>query len=71
MSKEGTAGKMNHVTLMVPQKLIIIRRLENGGSLFVVASHDIGLSIIYDVKKWKYQLRSFMASSESVKDLFK
>jgi hypothetical protein len=29
MSKQGTAGKRQHVTL-IPQKLEIIRRLENG-----------------------------------------
>jgi hypothetical protein len=28
MSKQGTAGKMNRVTLMVPQKLEIIRGLK-------------------------------------------
>jgi hypothetical protein len=31
MSKQGTAGK-KHVTLMIPQKLEIIRRLESGTS---------------------------------------
>jgi hypothetical protein len=31
MSKQGTAGKRNHVTL-IPQKLEIIRRFESGES---------------------------------------
>lgn len=36
----------------------------------IMASYNIWLSTIYG-KKWKDQLRSFMASSGSVKDLFK
>jgi hypothetical protein len=32
MGKQGTAGKRKHVTLMVPQKLKIIRRPECGKS---------------------------------------
>jgi len=34
-------------------------------------SYNIGLSIIYDIKKWQGQLLSLMASSESVKVFFK
>jgi hypothetical protein len=30
MSKQGTAGKRKHVTLMIPQKCQIIARLESG-----------------------------------------
>jgi hypothetical protein len=30
VSKQGTTGKRKHVTLMIPQKLEIIRRLESG-----------------------------------------
>jgi hypothetical protein len=33
MSKQGTAGKREHITLTIPQKLEIIRRLESVGSL--------------------------------------
>ena len=33
-----------------------------------MASYTIGSSAICDVKKWKDQLQSFMASSESVED---
>ena len=29
-SKQGTFGKRNHVTLMIPQKVEIIRKLERG-----------------------------------------
>jgi hypothetical protein len=36
-----------------------------------VASCNIGLSTMYDIKNQKDQLSSLMASSESVKDLFK
>jgi hypothetical protein len=32
MSRQGTAGKKKHVTLMIPQKLEIIRRLESDES---------------------------------------
>jgi hypothetical protein len=32
MSKQGTAGKRKCTTLMIPQKLGIIRRLESGKS---------------------------------------
>jgi hypothetical protein len=32
MSKQGTAGNRKHITLMVPQKLETIRRLESGKS---------------------------------------
>jgi hypothetical protein len=36
-----------------------------------MASYNIGSSTIYDIKEQKDQLLSFMASSGSVKDLFK
>jgi hypothetical protein len=36
-----------------------------------MASHNIGLLTTYDIKKWKFQLHSFMASSESVKGSLK
>jgi hypothetical protein len=32
VSKQGTAGKKKHVTLLIPQKLEIIGRLESGKS---------------------------------------
>jgi hypothetical protein len=32
INKQGTAGKKRNVTLMIPQKLEIIRRVENGKS---------------------------------------
>jgi hypothetical protein len=32
MRKQGTAGKFKHVTLIVLQKLGIVRRLESGES---------------------------------------
>jgi hypothetical protein len=72
MSKQGTAGKRKHVTLMIHQKIEIIRRLESGKSQSVVmASHNTGSLTINDTKKQKNQLQSFMASSESVKRLLK
>jgi transposase len=54
------------------QKLEIIMRHESGKSQReIMASYNIHLSTIYDIKKWKDQLWSFMASSGSVKDLSK
>jgi hypothetical protein len=42
MSKQGTSGKREHVTVTIYQKLEIIRRLECGKSISVVmASHNI------------------------------
>jgi len=72
MSTQGTAGKWKHVTLTILQKLEIIRRLESGENHWgFMTSYSVGSSTIYDTKKWKYHLWSFMASSESVKDCFK
>jgi hypothetical protein len=43
ISKRGTPGNRKHITLMIPQKLKIIRLLESGKSQRVVmASHNIG-----------------------------
>jgi hypothetical protein len=45
MSIHGTAGKRQHVTLMIPQKLQIIARLERGKSQKeVMASYKSGMS---------------------------
>jgi hypothetical protein len=55
MSKQGTAGKRKHITLMFPQKLQIIRRPKCGESQQeIMAPHKTGSSIIYDVKKRKH-----------------
>jgi len=71
MSKQGTAGKRTHGTLTVPQKCEIIMRLESGDNWReVMASYNIELSTIYDVKNKKDKLWKLMVSSESVKDLF-
>jgi hypothetical protein len=56
MSKQGTAGKRKHVTL-IPQKLETCRRLESGLScIVIVAAYDIGSSAVYDIQKQKDQL---------------
>ena len=48
---------------------MISRGLESGKSWReVAASYSIGLSAVYDVKKWKDQLQLFVASSKRVKD---
>jgi len=71
MSKQGSAGKRKHLTI-IPQKFEIIRSVGSGISWReVVDSHNMGLSNICDVKKQKDQLWSFMESNEIVKDLFK
>lgn len=72
MCRQGTSTNRKHVTVTIPQKLETIRRLESCESQSVVmAAHNVELSTIYDIKKQKDQLRSFMASNERVKELFK
>jgi len=42
MSKEGTPDKWKHVTLLILQKIEIVKRLESGNSWTVVmASYNI------------------------------
>ena len=66
--------KRRHVTLIIPQKLEIIRGgggFENGKSLnMVTASYNILSPTICDMKKQKDQLRSFIAWHESTKGIF-
>ena len=65
VSKQGTAGKS-------PQKLDRIRWFESGKSQSVImASYTIESSTIYDTKKHKGWLWSFMAWSRSVMGLLK
>jgi hypothetical protein len=72
MSVQGTAGKRKHETLMIPQKLEIIMILESGKSQREITTlYSAVPSTIYDIKKWRDQLQSVMASSEGVRDLFK
>jgi len=62
MSKQGTAGKRKHVTLMIPEKLKIIRMLETGKRCIVVmVSYSIGLSTVSYIKKQKDQLQLCIA----------
>jgi len=62
MGKLGTAANRIHVTLMIPQELEIIRRLESGKSQKeVVASYNIDSSTVDDIMEQKNQLLSFMA----------
>jgi hypothetical protein len=64
MSKQGTAGKRKHVALIIPQKIEIIMVLESGKSQRgVVDSCSIVSSTVYDTKKWKDWLQSFVASN--------
>jgi hypothetical protein len=52
MSKQGTAGKRKYLTLMISQKIYIIRRPESGERQSEVkAPHLTGLSTIYNIKK--------------------
>jgi hypothetical protein len=56
MSIQGTNGKGKYVTLMIPQKLEIMRRLEYDKSQReVMASCNIGLLTVCDIKKQKGQ----------------
>jgi hypothetical protein len=60
-SKQGTAGKKKHITLIL-QKLEIIRRLEHGKSRsIVISSYNTGSSTLCDIKKQKDQLQSSVA----------
>jgi hypothetical protein len=68
MGKEGTDGERKHVTLMIPQKLEIIRRLESSTRQNMFrASYNVGLSIVYDIMKQKDQLQLYLASGDNVK----
>jgi len=71
MSKQGTAGKMKHVTL-IPQKLEISRRHGIVRSRReVLTSYDIGLSTVFNMVKQKDQLHSCVSANESVKGVIK
>ena len=66
-SKQGLAGKRQHVTWTVSQELERIWRLESGESWSViVASYTIGSSTVYVIKKQKDRLWFFLAPSDSV-----
>ena len=72
MSQKGTASKRKCLTLKILQKLKIIRGLEDGrNQREVMASYNTGSSTVYDIKKQKDQLWSFMTLSENVNDIFK
>lgn len=52
MHKQGNVGKSKHATLMMPQKLKIIRRCESGKrQREVMAFYNMGSSTIYDVRR--------------------
>jgi hypothetical protein len=56
----------------VPQKHEIISRLESGESRSVIMSlYNIWSSTLYNVKKQKHQLWSFIVSIESLKGFLK
>jgi hypothetical protein len=61
VNKQGIADKRTHVTIMIPQKLQIIKRLESGkccGMIHLIINH-----LWY--KKYKDQLQIFMSSSNN------
>ena len=69
MSKRGPTAKRKYVTITVPQKHKIISRLESDESESVVMSlYNIWSSTVYDVKKQKHHLWSFIASIEKKKN---
>jgi hypothetical protein len=54
MSNQCTAGKRKHINSTVSEKLEIIRRLKNGECQSeVMASYNIGLSTMCNIKKCK------------------
>jgi hypothetical protein len=67
MSQQVLDGKRKYITLMI-SRYYIIKRSESGRAKvhFLLLTNIIS-STVYDVKKQKDQLVSFMASDESVK----
>jgi hypothetical protein len=58
MSEHDTADWRKYITLMIPQELQIIRRLESGErQSVVIASYNIGSSTRSDIRKQKGQLQ--------------
>jgi hypothetical protein len=47
----NVAGKRKHVTVMIPQKVEIIRPESHNSHIVVMASYNTGLSDVHDVKK--------------------
>jgi len=50
MCEQGAAGKRKHVTVMIPQKVEIIRLESHKSQIVVMASYNTGLSTVCDVK---------------------
>jgi len=46
---QGATGKRKHVTVMIPQKVEIIRPESHKSWIVVMASYNTGLSTVYDV----------------------
>jgi len=51
MCKQGAAGKRKHVTVMIPQKVEIIRPESHKSRIVVMASYNTGLSTVCDIRK--------------------
>jgi len=57
MSNQRAAGKRKHATLMIPQKLEIILRLDRSKSCRVITTtYNVGMSTINDTKKQQVHL---------------
>jgi len=57
MSNQHAAGKRKHATLMIPQKLEIILRLDRDKSCRVITTtYNAGMSTINDIKKQEVHL---------------
>jgi hypothetical protein len=57
VNKQGTTGKMKHVTSAIPQKLQIFRKLHSDKfQREDMVSYNNGSSTTYDIKKLKDQL---------------
>jgi hypothetical protein len=69
MSKQSSDDKRKYGTLIIPQQLKIIRKLESGQNQREVTAFDHQLSC--DKKKRKDQIQFCMAFSENVEDLLK
>jgi hypothetical protein len=57
MSNQCDAGKRKHVTLLIPEKLEIILRLDRGNSCRVITTpYNVGMSTINKIKKQEVHL---------------
>jgi len=71
MNKQSTSGKRKHGTL-IPQKIEIIRRFESSENWKeAVASPNVGVSAVYDIKKEKKLNTALISCMAQVRKQYK